>query len=641
MEVHPGHFDGLRRQPAESAAAEVRTGQGAQQIARLRAGQHQHPVVVGDVGRRRHFPAASVLAQEVEVAQLGDRRREQVETVLVHPGHGELALDPARFGQVMSQDDAAVLPGHAVGQQAVQKGLGVGARDLELGEAREVEDPDPLAHGPAFLGDVGEGRGPAEAVLLLRSIGREPLRPLPAEDLGIDRAPVLELAVERRRADRPARIAELARIVDLVHLLVLVDRLLQGVVAERPVAVAPGVEAIHVDVGLAVHHPLGEILAGARSLGDTDRGAAAHPVVLHARRRAEQEAAVRQVGDRAVDDPLDARGLEAGQPVHGVFQAGRDLVQVGRQELHVEAPVDAVEAPGLGVLHLVGPDQDALLLLPVVGRGDGVADHRRLLVERLHLGQVLGHQVLVAHVDDRHPVVDPGRDLVAEGAGRVDHVLAGDRALLGNHLPFAARALLGVEHPVAQHDLGAAHARTLGHGVGRAGRVGVAVVGRVGARQDALDVQQRMQVLDLVGADDVHLDAEVGELALDVAEPVDLVGLGRQADRAAAVPAGRLPGLRLEGLVELHPVGVDRGHGEPANEVGNQAGRVPGRARSELTLVDQHDVGPAFLGQMVEQAGTHGAAADHHHAGMALHGICPLSWVTSGRCRAASPRAAA
>ena len=616
---HPRHLDLLGGQPGKGVAAKVGVGLLAEHVARLGPGEDQDAEVVGHVGNRDGFAVLTALAQKVQVAQLGDSRREQVIVPFAQAGHGHLAFDASGLGQHVGQRNAAVALWHAVGEQPVEHGLRVGAAYLVLGEAGEIEHADPLAHGAALLGDLRECVAAAEAVFLVAAAAAEPLGPLPAEDLRINRALVLQLAVERRGALRTARIAELAGIVDLVHLLVLVDRLLEGVAAQRPVAVAARIEPVDVDVRLAVHHPLGQVLARAGPLGDADAGAAAHPVIPQARRRAEQEVAVRQVGDRPIDHALDARRLEAGDSVHGVLEAGRDPVQVGRQELHVEAPVDAVQAPGLGVLHLVGPDQDALLFLAVVAGGDRVADHWRLPVEGLDLREVLGHQVLVAHVDHRHAEPDPGRDLVGEGTGGVHHVLADDGALLGDDFPLARGALLGIQHPIAERDRGPAHARALGHGVGGAGRVGVAVVRRVGAGNDALGIEQRMELPDFIGPDQMYLDVQVLQLALDVLEPVHLVRTGCQADGAAAVPAGRLSGLLFQGFVEPDTMVVERGHGETADEVGNQPCRVPGRPGGKLPFFHQHDVGPALFGQVIQQAGTHGPAADHHHTRLSLH----------------------
>ena len=51
----------------------------------------------------------------------------------------------------------------------------------------------------------------------------------------------------------------------------------------------------------------------------------------------------------------------------------------------------------------------------------------------------------------------------------------------------------------------------------------------------------------------------------------------------------------------------------------------------------QHDVRPAFVGEMVERADADHAAADHHDAGMSFHVTIPDAnahrSVASGRCK--------
>src|SRR3546814_11582089 len=89
------------------------------------------------------------------------------------------------------------------------------------------------------------------------------------------------------------------------------------------------------------------------------------------------------------------------------------------QQLLVEGPRHPVVEAGLDARGLVGADQQPLLLLPEIAVGIGVTHHRQLGVERLHLVQRLGPQVLVHHVDDGCPPADPLRHLVAMTAGRV------------------------------------------------------------------------------------------------------------------------------------------------------------------------------------------------------------------------------
>ena len=425
--------------------------------------------------------------------------------------------------------------------------------------------------------------------------------------------------MDRRRAGRPSGLAILAGIMDLVHLVVFVDRLLDAVSAGRPVAEPPRLHLAHVDLGLAVHHPLREILAGAGPLGDADAGAAAQPEIVQPVGRPDEEPAVRGVGDGAADHPLDPGVREDRHAPGRQLEPGYQPVDVGRQQLGVERPVDPVERPGPGAVGLVGSDDQPPPLPAVVAGRARVADHGRFPLQRRHLVEVLGHQVLVDHVDDRNLDPDHRADARREPAGGVDHVPGDDGAPLGDDVPLAPGPPGDVDDPVAEIDLGPAPARAGGHRHGAARRVGIPVARRVGAQQHAFGVQQRVQFGDLVGADQVALGAGAAQHALDVMKPVDLVPVGREPDRAAAAPARGLAHLRLQPPVELGAVEMHLGHVEAADEMGDQPGRVPGRARRQLALLDENDVRPPFPDEVVEERDPHRAAADHDDARVRLH----------------------
>ena len=75
----------------------------------------------------------------------------------------------------------------------------------------------------------------------------------------------------------------------------------------------------------------------------------------------------------------------------------------------------------------------------------------------------------------------------------------------------------------------------------------------------------------------------------------------------------RLPGLLFEQLIEVDAVLVELADAVAHVEERQQPGGVPGGACGKLGLLDQHHVGPAQFGQMVEHVAAHDAAADHHH----------------------------
>ena len=141
-------------------------------------------------------------------------------------------------------------------------------------------------------------------------------------------------------------------------------------------------------------------------------------------------------------------------------------------------------AVGDGVSGLVGADEEAVDLAAVVAGRAGVADDGHLDVLGGHLGvQRLGDQVLVDHRDDRDVDTRHGAELGGVVAGGVDDVVAGDLFLPLSVMTFQrpSGSWVDVGDKRVAGDLRAELAGADGHGVGGAGGVGPAVVGRVEA----------------------------------------------------------------------------------------------------------------------------------------------------------------
>ena len=76
--------------------------------------------------------------------------------------------------------------------------------------------------------------------------------------------------------------------------------------------------------------PLGQRHPGATAGGDAERvEAGADEEVLQLRRLAEDEVAVRREALRAVDQLVDAGGLQCRHPAHRQFHRRREVVEVG------------------------------------------------------------------------------------------------------------------------------------------------------------------------------------------------------------------------------------------------------------------------------------------------------------------------
>ncbi len=183
------------------------------------------------------------------------------------------------------------------------------------------------------------------------------------------------------------------------------------------------------------------------------------------------------------------------------------------------------------------PIRPDLLLHPDVARDQPVIAHdRQFLVERLELRHRVGDEVMVRHRGCGQVISRPQRDLPRIGAAGVDDMFAGDIALFGLDQPFAVRLLRHVRRTALADDLDAQLARALGQREGRAGRVDMAVVGRVQGRLDAVEIVERMQFADTVRPDDFHRKAEALADRDRLVQPVEFViGIG-QPQGAAAMP---------------------------------------------------------------------------------------------------------
>jgi hypothetical protein len=92
---------------------------------------------------------------------------------------------------------------------------------------------------------------------------------------------------------------------------------------------------------------------------------------------------------------------------------------------------------------------------------------------------------------------------------------------------------------------------------------------------------------------------------------------------AVDVEADILAGLRRQPLVQVDRVLVQLADGVAHVEQRQQSGGMPGGSGGQFRALEQHDVLPAFFGQVIERADTDHAAADDDHPGMAFHNVSP------------------
>ena len=201
-------------------------------------------------------------------------------------------------------------------------------------------------------------------------------------------------------------------------------------------------------------------------------------------------------------------------------------------------------------------------------------------------------------------------DRLGPHAAAIDHILAGDRALVG--LDPGHAAVLG------QHardlgvlvDLHPAFARAARQRHGHVGGIALAVLRIVDRADHVIDVEQRPLLLHFLRRDRLGDDIEPAQHRRAAQEFLPALLVGRDGERARLHEARRLPRLLLQVGVE-----IDRVFREPRQVGGverraHQPRRMPGRAAGQLLALQQDHVLPAELGQVIGDGAAGDPAAD-------------------------------
>jgi hypothetical protein len=130
--------------------------------------------------------------------------------------------------------------------------------------------------------------------------------------------------------------------------------------------------------------------------------------------------------------------------------------------------------------------------------------------------------------------------------------------------------------------------------------------------------------------DHLGVDVEAARHRRQARQLVHALGIARQAEAARAAEARGLTRLRLEALVEIGAVLGEPGEVVGGTELAHQPGGMPRGPARQLAALEQHDVAPAELGQVIRHAAAGDAPADHHHARLSGHRVTHprlLHWV--------------
>jgi hypothetical protein len=127
---------------------------------------------------------------------------------------------------------------------------------------------------------------------------------------------------------------------------------------------------------------------------------------------------------------------------------------------------------------------------------------------------------------------------------------------------------------------------------------------------EVLRVEEREEVLRLLGRDHLQLHPEVPPARDGHPEEVHPGLVAGEHQAAGQVDRAVLARLLLDRLVQLDRVLLEPRDVRVAVEGVHAPGRVPRGARRELPPLEEEDVGPAGLRQVVQDAGADDAPTD-------------------------------
>ena len=254
-----------------------------------------------------------------------------------------------------------------------------------------------------------------------------------------------------------------------------------------------------------------------------------------------------------------------------------------------------------------------------VNEAVGVAHDRQV---RMHALDPAGDNVHVLGRVQRHRDAAHEPDLARPLAGAVDDDLGGNVATV--RLDAAGDAVLhrdaGDLDPL--ENPGAAVARALGQRLRQIGRIGLAIARQPDGADQIVRGHHRPKRGRLLGRDDVDLhplSTRRGGCAL---QHRHAVGRACHRQRTAVLPAGGETRLGLQFAVELRGVFDQAGHVGMAAQLPDKPGGMPGGAAAELALLEQNDIGPTQLCQMVGHRAADDTAADDDDACLRWEFVC-------------------
>ena len=394
----------------------------------------------------------------------------------------------------------------------------------------------------------------------------------------------------------------------------------------RPIAKPRHIPCEHVISGFARDDPIGGQQPHAPGLRKAGDDPVTTEIIAQLGDRTKEHITVRRPDHRPVDHTLYPGLANCGHARDGAQHVFLDPFQIIGKKLMTEPLRGAVLGPEPQVLFIC-PDKQTLALLAQVIFAIAVRNRRQPPVHARDLCNGFGHEILV--LCRLQWQLDTGQccDLASPQSGGVHDPPGRNITLCCAHDPRAVGLLFGACDRAKPDDLSPVLPRARRIGIGHARGVHIAARWFIHDAADAIKIHQRMQRFGLGPADLMKIQAVI--LGFGGLQPQLMLArlCLRQIQRSGLEHAAALPCLGLKRVIQIHRIVLDARDVVVIVQPVNVGRRMPCRPRRQFITLQQHNIRPAQLGQVVQDGAADNAASDDDGLGMGAHkGLPEVGW---------------
>lgn len=206
---------------------------------------------------------------------------------------------------------------------------------------------------------------------------------------------------------------------------------------------------------------------------------------------------------------------------------------------------------------------------------------------------------------------------VATIATGIDHMLARNVAVCRVYSPLTTRRLRQAGYRRMAIHLGARQTGPARQCLAQLRRIDVTVHRIPQRAQQVVRGDQRMAFPAFVCIDYFEINVHPPGHGLKMPIAVEMILCRRQSEPAGAMMiVDRIVGIIGQFPVQLDGMGFQANHGLHRAEIGDLCCRMPGGTRCQFVALQQNDITPAFLRQVIQCGATGNATADNDYACM-------------------------